>query len=331
MSRTLRATGADDPAAGPRNSGSRQRILLDTDPGLDDLLALALALASPGLELAAVTTVAGNAPIETVTDNALRFRSLAGANFPIGRGAAGPIALGTVHATEFHGGDGRGAVAMPETTDPSTTSAAELLRACLQSRGIDRIVAVGPLTNLAALLHQEPLLLGGAELLWMGGTLSRGNVTELAEFNCYADPQALAALLDARIALHLIGLEVTSRLIVREPDLGPDPFGTGRRARFLEGLLRALMEAERPYLGETAALLHDPAAVIAATEPELFRFEDLELAVRVEEGAARGQLTRTSSANSCRVRYAVEVQADKVIGLVLARLRSWARAGETPN
>ena len=78
-------------------------------------------------------------------------------------------------------------------------------------------------------------------------------------------------------------------------------------------------------------MLHAPAAVIAATAPELFCGEALELAVRVEEGAARGQLTRASSANSCRVRYAVEVQADKVIGLVLARLRSWARAGETPN
>ncbi|NRA04046.1 MAG: nucleoside hydrolase [Myxococcales bacterium] len=331
MSRTLRASGTDDPVAGPRAPRSPQRILLDTDPGLDDLLALALALASPELELAAVTTVAGNAPIETVTENALRFRSLAGADFPIGCGASGPLALRTVHATEFHGSDGRRGVPMPEPEDTRTAPAAELLVECLRGCSIDRIVALGPLTNLAALLRKQPRLLEGVDLVWMGGTLSRGNVTELAEFNCYADPEAVAVVLDARVSLHVIGLEVTSRLVVRELDLGPEPFGRGRRARFLEGLLRALMEAERASLGEDAAVLHDPAAVIAASHPELFRFEDLELAVRVEEGPARGHLTRAGSANRCKVRYAAEVQADRIVEFFLARLRSWAGAGETPD
>lgn len=331
MSRGRRVPDADGPVPAPQGRGSRQRILIDSDPGLDDLLALSLAVASPGLELAALTTVAGNASIETVTENALRFRALAGADLPIGRGAPGPLSLEAVDATGFHGPDGRRAVPMPEPDDRTTTPAAGLLQACIEDPGLDRIVAIGPLTNLATLLRESPSSLDGVELIWMGGTLSRGNVTELAEFNCYADPEAVAVVLSSGVALKLIGLEATSSVLVRERDLGAAPFGPGTRARFLEGLVRALIDAERASLGESAAMLHDPTAVIAATDPELFRFEDLELEVRVEEGSARGQLVRVESARMRRVQYAVEVQGNRASELFLSRLRSWAYGEGAPS
>jgi inosine-uridine nucleoside N-ribohydrolase len=195
---------AAEPAA-----GAVRAVHIDTDPGLDDLLALALALASPELRVSAVTTVAGNASIDAVTENAARFLTLAGAEIPIGRGAPRPLRLPRVGAERIHGPDGRGGLPLPARVDRPQASAAEVLRGSLCDAGVAQVVALGPLTNLAELWLEAPDLLAGVEVVWMGGALERGNVTPLAEFNAYADPHALARLLESDVALRIVGLDVT--------------------------------------------------------------------------------------------------------------------------
>ncbi len=306
-----------------------RRIHIDTDPGLDDLLALALALASPEVKLEAVTTVAGNASIEAVTANACRFLALAGMAIPVGRGAAGPLSLISVRAEEVHGADGRKGIALPVRNDVPLPSAHSLLAHSLRERRVERIIALGPLTNLAQLISEEPKLFEEVEIVWMGGTLSEGNVTPLAEFNAYADPEAAARVLRSGLRIRVIGLDVTRHVRLRAQDLSDSPFGESPTGRVLDQALRALMELEHPLQGEPCALLHDPCAVVAAIFPNCFRYERKVLEVCVEEGRERGRLLEHAAAGSPSVDYAVEVRGPDVSGLFLDRLAAWSGKVDT--
>ncbi len=302
-----------------------RRIHIDTDPGLDDLLAIALALGSPRLRVESLTTVAGNAGIDTVTENAQRFLALARATFPIGRGARGPIALEPCDATHFHGADGRRGVSIPALDRHPVEDARAVLRRSLEA-GVRCIVALGPLTNLALLANEAPELLRDVEIVWMGGSLEHGNATAVAEFNAWADPAAVGTILASDAELCVIPLEVTETVILRPDDLGERPFGDGPAGRTLEALLSALMEAERPVSGERRASLHDPCAVLAATGEDLFRYEERSLCITADESCDRGRMTELppTEGRVRRQRYAVEAHAEEIRRIFVERLRSWA-------
>ncbi len=302
-----------------------QRVHIDTDPGLDDLLALALVLASPELALEGITTVAGNASLEAVTENTRRFLALVGLEIPLGRGAPGPLSLERVHAEHIHGANGRGGVALPEPAPLEVGDAQAVLRHSLRERGVDCLVALGPLTNVAALLRSEPELFEKVEIVWMGGTLDRGNATPVAEFNAYADPEAVAVVLASGVSLRMIGLDVTRHVGIRGADLLESPFGDGRVGHALWEILRTLMDAGRPVHGEPHATLHDPAAVVAAALRDCFRYERLDLAVRVEEGRERGRLVPREPARPPGVQVATEVRAHDVAELFVRRVARWCQ------
>jgi inosine-uridine nucleoside N-ribohydrolase len=316
----------------PQGSGASgaQRVHIDTDPGLDDLLALGLALASPELHVVGLTTVAGNASLEAVTENARRFLALAGVELPVGAGAAGPLALSRVHAEHVHGPDGRQGIPLGEPSQGGALPGLEVLCHSLREGRAGRIIALGPLTNVATLLRESPALLDGVELVWMGGTLGAGNVTPLAEFNAYADPEAARVVLGSGRRVRIVGLEVTRqvRLHERELEAAGASFGAGRLGRGLEMIARALVRAEvaEGAGGEPRATLHDPCAIAAATHPELFRFEERAIDVRATEGPERGRLVEKPAARGAPILYAVEVDAPAVLGLFLERLASWSRA-----
>ncbi len=313
--------------AGARGSSLVQRIHVDTDPGLDDLLALALALASPELRVEGVTTVAGNASIDAVTENAQRFLALAGVSIPLGRGAGGPVALSPASAEPYHGADGRRGISIPAIDRRPLPSALEVLRASLETHGVECIVALGPLTNLAHLIESDSALLERVEIIWMGGSLSDGNVTPVAEFNCYADPAAAAAVLESGFPVRVIGLDVTRSVRLYAADLPGHLFGESEMGLLLEAVLRAQMGAEEPLAGERRATLHDPCALLAACGLDLFRWEPKNLRVSIEEGRERGRLVEApgdgSRAGLETVRYAVEVDTPRVRALFLERLAAY--------
>ncbi len=315
--------GSDDEGASPLV----RRIHIDTDPGLDDLLALAFALASPELRVEALTTVAGNASIEHVTDNTRRFLALTGLELPLGRGAAAPLLLPACDAVDVHGADGRGGVELPSVPDTRLPDARQVLRHSLTERHVDRVVALGPLTNLAVLIEEEAELFAKTEIVWMGGSLCGGNKTPVAEFNCYADPHAVAVVLGSGLDVRVIGLDVTNCVILRRRDLPEHPFGTTPRGRVLGRILDALMEVERPIHGEPCAVLHDPCAIAATLGLDLFRYEDKKIETSTADGPERGRMTATDGAG-LGVRFAVEVNHPRLAELFLSRLAAWAGADE---
>jgi inosine-uridine nucleoside N-ribohydrolase len=289
------------------------------------LLALAFAAASPELRIEAITTVAGNAPIDAVTDNVLRFCALAGLDVPVGKGAAAPLALESVDATHFHGPDGRRGIELPAPRQRALVSAGVLLRDSLESRRVDCVLALGPLTNLAALVETAPELFGDVRVIWMGGSLSGGNVTPVAEFNAYADPRAVDLVLGAGLRLDVIGLDVTAQVVLRETDVRQARLPGNLRGRFARAVLAGLIEAEVTVSGMRAAILHDPTAVAAALDDALFRWEPRCLAASVSEGAERGRLSDLPlvTATTRATRWASEVRRERIARSFVRRLSSW--------
>ncbi len=304
---------------------SVRRIHIDTDAGLDDLLALALAFASPELAVEGITTVWGNVSLESVTDNARRFLALAGEKVPLGRGAAGPLSLSAIDAESFHGADGRGGIALPALQPEELPTAAQVMRQSLEECAVEAVVAIGPLTNVANLVREDPALFDSAEIVWMGGTLSRGNVTRVAEFNCYADPEAASIVLGSGLPVRMIGLDVTRHVVARAPRLAREPLPPSPMGRFLHEVLATLMRAELPILGEACAVLHDPCAIAAAAQEDLFRYRSRAIDVVVAEGPERGRLRARPGQGGPEVSYAEDVRSDELIELFLGRLVEWSR------
>ncbi|HEU5393357.1 MAG TPA: nucleoside hydrolase [Candidatus Methylomirabilis sp.] len=312
-------------------------VVIDTDPGVDDALALCLALRSPELRVEAITTVAGNVPVEQATRNALRILDLLRPTRRpvIGQGASEPLKRSLQTAAEVHGGDGLGGATTllepdgrPRYPDPpigpDRTDAPDLLAEMAERFGARlTIITLGPLTNLAlALRGHGALLRKVGRVVTMGGALRvPGNVTPVAEFNVWVDPEAAAEVLEAGLPLRLVGLDVTHQVRLGPGDLLPsaDPV-----ARFIRDITpHALAFSEAAEGGGMP--LHDPLAVAAAADPTLCTWEAHP--VRVE---TRGELTTgmmvadlrlgrgSRSGPACEV--AVAVEAERARRFVLERL-----------
>jgi purine nucleosidase/pyrimidine-specific ribonucleoside hydrolase len=318
------------------------RLLIDTDPGIDDALAIAMALGSPEVSIEAITTVAGNVPVELATRNLLRLLSLAAPARvpPVGRGAAAPIRGPLVTAAHVHGDDGLGNVEDLLDRDgrpryPLSSSLALEMRdgADLILETADRVgrdltvVALGPLTNLAVALERDRRVLSRTgRIVVMGGAVAvPGNTTPAAEFNFHVDPEAAATVLEAGLPIELVPLDVTRRVVVREADVaravGDDPPPLGR---LVADIARHGFASGSDGV-DAGIVLHDPLAVGVAIDASLAGFEAMSVAVECE-----GRLTRGMSvadrrprrgggpAPNCRV--AMSIDAPRFLRMFLERL-----------
>lgn len=188
-------------------------VILDCDPGIDDAMALALLLGSDDVELVGVTTVAGNVPQETTTANALRLSEFYGyPDAPVVAGAKHPLIRPNVFAAYVHGNDGLGGAPVPAATRSlSPGYGPDFIIDQLRERpGEITLIAVGPMTNIALALRKEPQIARWAkQVILMGGSWTRGNITAAAEFNFYADPEAAAVVFTAPWEPVLVGLDLT--------------------------------------------------------------------------------------------------------------------------
>ena len=183
------------------------RMVIDTDTASDDAVALAMALRHPGVEVVAITTVAGNCPVEQSTRNALYTAELCGADVPVYQGAAAPLVVDARFATWFHGQDGLGdqGYPPPQQAPESTDAAAALIKAIRANPGCV-LVTLGPLTNLVFALRQAPDLVDlVGRCVVMGGTANAvGNVTPAAEFNLWFDPHAARAVFASGLPIEMV-------------------------------------------------------------------------------------------------------------------------------
>jgi purine nucleosidase/pyrimidine-specific ribonucleoside hydrolase len=250
-------------------------VVLDCDPGHDDAFAIWLAAGHPALRLLAITTVGGNGRVEHTTHNARVVCTVAGIrDVPIAAGADGPLVRVLVPAEDIHGVNALGGPVLPEPdVELDPRGAVELLRAVLiDSAEPVVVIATGPLTNIALLLRLHPQVVPKiAQIAWMGGSTARGNVTPYAEFNCWVDPEAAAAVLARGIPFGMVGLNVTHQALVT-PEVMDRLGAVGNAtAAFGVELLTFFRATYQRAEGMAAPPLHDPVAVALVAEPHLVR------------------------------------------------------------
>ncbi len=308
-------------------------VVLDTDPGIDDAVALMLALASPGeMHLVGISTTGGNVGRQGAFENAHRLLQLFGReDLPVGFGWGDEEDAPA--AAHIHGADGMGETGLPLTGEPEKMPSVELLaRLAREHSGRLVLVAVGPLTNVAALLREFPDCKKDiAQLVIMGGAVKRsGNVTPAAEFNIYKDPEAAAEVFSSGLPLRLVPLDATLKALFPPDRLAMFDSLRSPQADFFRRLLRFHFRASQLALGVEGSFLHDPLAVASLIAPELLRFEPVHCVVETQ-----GQLTQGMTL--CDFRYgskkrqepnieaAADADGEGFIDLLCERLLAYLR------
>ncbi len=303
-------------------------ILIDTDPGQDDAVALLLALANrDALDLLGVTTVAGNVPIAQATANALRICDLAEADVPVYAGAERPLLFPLETAEFVCGPDGlAGADLPPPRRTAQCVHAVPFLVDTLRTAAVPvTLCALGPLTNLALALRIAPDISGRIErIVLMGGAIGVGNVTPAAEFNIWADPEAAARVFASGLDVTMIGLDVTHRALVgsaaRERLRGSTAAG-----RLAAELLDFTDRFHRETYGWDASPVHDAVAVAHVVVPGLVETARRHVAVECASELCRGRTVvdlwrRTEHEPNAHV--AVGVDGDAFVELLVERISS---------
>jgi purine nucleosidase len=262
------------------------RAILDVDTGVDDALAIALAVRHPDVQLEAVVTVVGNVSLELTTRNTLRVLDWLGArDVPVIMGADRPLSGPVREASHWHGPDGLGGAHLPESNrQASDNGVIRLIERIMVVPGEVTLVCTGPLTNLAIAVQRRPDLVNAVrEVVLMGGTVRPpGNVTPTAEFNIYADPEAAAIVFEQNWPLTMVGLDVTNRVLLSRDERLAARAGASREAILLGEVTRHLFDVR----GVESMALHDPLAMGVAIQPDLVT--TMHVDVRVE---TRGEHT----------------------------------------
>lgn len=268
-------------------------IILDCDPGHDDALAIALALASPALDVLAITTVAGNAPLDRTTRNALRILTLLGKiDVPVAAGADRPLVREPWVPIEVHGASGLDGAQLPEpAAEPVSETAVEFMAGVLRKAPEPvTLIATGPLTNVALLLRSAPRLHARiAEISLMGGSLGMGNTTASAEFNIWADPEAASVVFESGIPIRMAGLDITHQALVLPPDIERlDALGN-RAGRVFADLMRFFGAHHRKRYGWAGPPIHDAVAVAWLVVPGMITSGMLRVDVETAGVSTRGR------------------------------------------
>ncbi|CAN7616602.1 nucleoside hydrolase [Bosea sp. LjRoot90] len=273
---------------------ARETIVIDTDPGQDDAVALLLAFASATeLDLKAVTTVAGNVPLVLTTANALRIRELAGRkDVPVHAGADRPLIFPLSTAEFVCGPDGlAGADLPPPRGKAESGHAVEVLIAILRAAPDDSVTLcpLGPLTNLALAFRLAPDVLPKVKrIVLMGGALALGNITPAAEFNIHVDPHAAAIVFSCGRPIVMMGLGVTHQAIASHEQVARLIAFGNAAGRAVHGMLTR----PRPGgLGTAGHPMHDPCVIAWLLWPELFAGRDCFVEVETGDGPLRGRTT----------------------------------------
>lgn len=303
-------------------------IILDCDPGHDDAIALILALASPELELKAVTTSAGNQTPDKTLRNALRILTLLQrSDIPVAGGAVKPLMRELIIADNVHGESGLDGPELPEPSfAPQTCNAVELIAQTLRaSQQPVTVVATGPLTNIALLLTSHPELNAKiSRIVIMGGAAMLGNWTPAAEFNIYVDPEAAEIVFQSGLPIVMAGLDVTHRAQIMSEDIERFRKLGNPVAGVVADLLDFFMEYHKQEKwGFQGAPLHDPCTIAWLIKPEIFTCVDRWVGVETQGKYTQGMTVvdyYSLTANQPNTTVMMDVDRQAFVDLLVERI-----------
>lgn len=309
-----------------------KRILLDTDPGIDDALAILLALASPELSLEGLSVVHGNCSRDQAAANALSVLELAGASrIPVARGCELPLVQPSLLAPETHGESGMGYARLPTAvTQPVPQHAVDfLIEKILSAPEEYTLVTIGPLTNIAMAIRKEPKIIPAIqEMVIMGGAIRhQGNTTPLAEFNTYVDPHAAHIVFHAGVPITLVPLDVTYQCILTPADVTRLLKINSPITRFIADATRFYMEFHDSYQHIEGCIINDPLALALTFAPQLCDYEEHFVDVDIQDGVSMGKTFADfyqMTGKPANMKIALGVRAREFIELFLERIESLA-------
>lgn len=296
-----------------------KKIIIDTDPGIDDALAICYALKHPQLQVLALTCIYGNVATSLATDNALRLCELCGSSARVASGAQQPLNITPHPAADFvHGKNGFGEVTLPDASRTADTlPAAELIvKLVNENPGVISLVAVGPLTNIAMALQLSPSITEKVEsVVVMGGTFYReGNVSPFAEANIWNDPHAAKLVFNADWPVVVHGLDVTRQVTFRRQFLDNIAAKKPIPGHFLRQAAEFYIKFYESRQGIDGCCPHDHLALAYITHPEWFTLESGQLDVITEgEQIGRTTLNQNTSGESMIKQIATDVDTEKLL------------------
>ena len=266
-------------------------VIIDCDPGHDDAIALLWALASPGLEVKAVTTVAGNQSIEKVTDNAIKVLTKARIyDIPVGQGYSRPLIGELNDGGLIHGETGLDGPQLPEKAfEKSELNSVELMiKTIEEAQERITLVALGPLSNLARLLIIRPDLKEKIEQISLMGGGTYGNWIPAAEYNIWVDPEAAKVVFDSGIPIIMAGLDVTQKAYVTDEENEKLKAQGNEVSIFVSELIEFYRQYHYQVEGFPGCTLHDPCAIAALVHPEIFTAEQCHVDIELNGKLTRG-------------------------------------------
>lgn len=311
-----------------------KRVILDTDPGIDDSLAILLALASPELHLDAVTVTSGNCVMGQGVVNALSVLEMAGASqVPVAAGVGVPLIQPLLTAPETHGATGLGYAQLPPPGQQATDQHAVdlIIERILAAPGEVSLVAVAPLTNIALAIRREPGIVRAVrEVIIMGGALRHaGNTTPQAEFNTYVDPHAAHIVFHSGMPITLVPLDVTYQCVLTQFDVDRLLAVDSPITHFIADATRFYMEFHDEYQDIQGCVINDPLALALAFAPELVETQDLYVTVDLQSDKSLGKTIPDfydAWGKPPNMQVALTVQARRFIDLFVERIAVLASA-----
>jgi inosine-uridine nucleoside N-ribohydrolase len=312
----------------------QKHILFDTDPGIDDSLALLLALASPELKVDGISVVHGNCSVDQATTNALSVLALARAHhIRVARGFELPLVQPSLLAPETHGNTGVGyAVLAPPDRKPVVQHSVDFLIENIMSRpGKITLVCIGPLTNVAVAIRKEPRILQAVrEVVIMGGAIRhQGNTTPLAEFNVYVDPHAAHMVYHSGMPITLVPLDVTYQCILTKADVAQLQSIESPISKFVADSTRFYMEFHDEYQKIDGCIINDPLALALTFAPGLCDYEEHYVDVDISGGVSMGKTYADfyrMTKRPANMRVALNVRARDFIDLFLERMGNLSKS-----
>ncbi|GKX57903.1 ribonucleoside hydrolase RihC [Leminorella grimontii] len=260
---------------------AKRPIIIDTDPGIDDAVALGIALFARELDVKLITTVSGNVGIEHVTNNALKLLTFWTLSTPVAKGAARPLLREVRDASEVHGVTGMEGYEFPEPNRGNLlniTAVQAMYQTLKESEEKITIVAIGPLTNVALLLREYPEIKGKiAEIVLMGGALGRGNFGVLSEFNIAVDPEAAKIVFESGLAIAMTPLDVGLKALVY-----PQDSEEIKQMNQTGDMMYSLFKKYRGGSFNTGLKMYDSCAIAYLLKPEMFTVQNVFVAVETK-------------------------------------------------
>lgn len=305
-----------------------KRILFDTDPGIDDALAILLALASPELKIEGISVVHGNCSVDQALTNTLSVLELAkAAQIPVSRGFELPLVQPSLLAPETHGDNGLGYAQLPapQTRPVHQHSVEFLIEKIMSAPGEITLVCIGPLTNVAVAVRKEPRIVQAVrDVIIMGGAIRHeGNTTPQAEFNVYVDPHAAHIVFHSGMPMTLVPLDVTYQCALTGQDVARLQKIKSPIPTFIADSTRFYMEFHDEYQKIDGCIINDPLALALTFVPELCDYEEHFIDVDISGGVSMGNTFADfykMTKKPANMKVALGVRARDFIELFLERM-----------